>query len=82
MFLEPGKSERAGEFVRHAIGEGTFEVLTAFLAFVRTAHYWTETHPKFAIEPAILAVLEKHDRLAGCFSSFRGRAREGWRGPA
>jgi hypothetical protein len=42
MFLEPRKWERAGEAVRRAVGDGTFETLTAFLAFVRTAHYWTE----------------------------------------
>jgi PAS domain S-box-containing protein len=64
MFLEPRRWERAGEAVRRAVGDGTFEILTAFLAFVRTAHYWTETHPKLAIEPDMLAVLEKHDRLA------------------
>jgi PAS domain S-box-containing protein len=64
MFLEPRKWERAGEAVLHAVGDGTFEILIAFLAFVRTAHYWTETHPKLAIEPDMLAVLEKHDVLA------------------
>jgi PAS domain S-box-containing protein len=64
MFLEPRKWERAGEAVRRAVGEGTFEILTAFLAFVRTAHYWSETHPKLAIERDMLAVLEKHNVLA------------------
>jgi PAS domain S-box-containing protein len=64
MFLEPTRWERAGEAVRRAVGDGAFEILTAFLAFVRTAHYWTETHPRLAIETDILAVLEKHDVLA------------------
>jgi hypothetical protein len=63
MFLAPRKWERACEAVRRAVGDGTFEILIAFLAFVRTAHYWTETHPKLAIEPDMLSVLEKHDRL-------------------
>jgi len=63
MFLEPLKWGRAREAVRRALGNGTFEVLTAFLAFVRTAHYWTETHPELAIEPDMLSVLEKHDEL-------------------
>jgi PAS domain-containing protein len=63
MFLEPRKWERAGEAVRRAVGDDTSEILTVFLAFVRTAHYWTETHPKLAIEPDMLSVLEKHDRL-------------------
>ncbi len=64
MFLEPLWGERASEAVRRAVGDGTFEFLTAFLAFVRTAHYWTETHPALAIEPDMLTVLEKHDELA------------------
>jgi hypothetical protein len=67
MFLEPIRWERAGEAVRRAVGDGAFEILTAFLAFVRTAHYWTETHPRLVIETDILAVLEKHDVLGGCF---------------
>jgi PAS domain S-box-containing protein len=64
MFLEPLRWGRAREAVRRAVGNKTFEVLTAFLAFVRTAHYWTETHPELAIEPDIRSVLEKHDGLA------------------
>jgi PAS domain S-box-containing protein len=30
---------------------------------MRTEHYWTETHPKLAVEPDMLAVLEKHEKL-------------------
>lgn len=64
MFLEPLRGERATEAVRRAVGDGTFEILTAFLAFVRTAQYWTATHRGLAIEPDMLATLEKHDELA------------------
>jgi PAS domain S-box-containing protein len=64
IFLEPRKWERAREAVQRAVGNGTFEVVTVFLAFVRTAHFWTQTHPELAIEPDMLSVLEKHDGLA------------------
>ncbi len=64
MFIEPRRWERAGEAVRRAVGDGTFEILIAFLAFVRTAHFWTETHPELSIEPDMLLVLEKHEGLA------------------
>jgi two-component sensor histidine kinase len=64
LFLEPLRWGRAREALRRAVGNGTFEVLTAFLAFVRTLHFWTETHPELAIEPEMLSVLEKHDELA------------------
>jgi PAS domain S-box-containing protein len=63
MFLEPLRWGRARDAVRRAVGNGTFELLAAFLAFVRTAHFWTETHPELAIEPDMLSVMEKHDML-------------------
>jgi PAS domain S-box-containing protein len=64
MFLEPLRWGRAREAVRRAVGNCTFEVLTAFLAFVSILHFWTETHPELAIEPDMLSVLEKHQELA------------------
>jgi PAS domain S-box-containing protein len=64
IFLEPRHSERARRAVAGAFGESGFETLTAFLAFVRTAHFWTETHPTLEYEPDVLAVLAKHDELA------------------
>src|SRR5215468_6836638 len=64
MFLEPLRWGRAREAVRRAVGNCTFEVLTAFLAFVRILHFWTETHPELAIDPDMLTVLERHDDLA------------------
>jgi hypothetical protein len=63
MFLAPVRWKRAREAVRRAVGDGTFEILIVFLAFVRTAHFWTETHPELAIEPDMLSMLEKHEGL-------------------
>ena len=64
IFIEPRQSERARGAVTHAVGESRFEILTAFLAFVRTAHFWTETHPTLAYEPDMLAVMAKEAGLA------------------
>jgi PAS domain S-box-containing protein len=64
IFLEPRLSERARNAVRRAFGEHTFETLAAYLAFIRTAHYWTETHPELAYEPDIAAVMQQHQDLA------------------
>jgi PAS domain S-box-containing protein len=64
MFVEPARSARARRAVTRAFGETRFEILTAFLAFVRTAHYWTETHPTLAYEADMLALLAKHGELA------------------
>ncbi|MCR0985415.1 PAS domain-containing protein [Roseomonas populi] len=64
IFLAPLRSARARNAVRTSMGEGRFEFLTAFLAFVRTAHYWTETHPELANEPDMLACMEQYPELA------------------
>jgi hypothetical protein len=36
------------------------------LAFVRAAHYWTETHPQIALEEDIDKLLATHEALANC----------------
>jgi PAS domain S-box-containing protein len=64
IFVEPARSARARRAVTCAFGESRFEILTAFLAFVRTAHYWTETHPTLPYETDMLAVMAKHGELA------------------
>jgi PAS domain S-box-containing protein len=40
--------------------------LLLFLAFVRAAHYWTETHPEIAFEDDIDKLLATHEALADC----------------
>ena len=64
MFVAPRRAHRARSAITSAFGETTFELLTAFLAFVRTAHYWTETHPTLAYEADMLAVMHQHPELA------------------
>ena len=65
MFLSPRDSARARAAVRAAVGDGTLEFLVAYLAFIRTAHYWTEMHPELTYEPDMVAILRGHDELAG-----------------
>ena len=64
MFLSPRGSARARAAVRAAVGDGTFELLVAYLAFIRTAHYWTEMHPELTYEPDMAAILRGHGELA------------------
>ena len=45
IFVEPGKSERARDALRQALGGKRFEYLIALLAFIRAAHFWTVAHP-------------------------------------
>ena len=64
IFLEPRQSLPARRAVGQAFGVASLEVLIAFLAFTRTAHYWTETHPELEYEPDMLLLMKEHDELA------------------
>jgi len=63
IFLEPRRSAPVRQAVAQAFGEANLEMLTAFLAFVRTAHFWTETHPELEIEPDMITLMRDHVEL-------------------
>ena len=64
MFVAPRHSGRARAMVRAAVGDTTYEMLVAYLAFVRTAHFWTEMHPELAFEADCVSMLKEQQRLA------------------
>jgi PAS domain S-box-containing protein len=64
LFLAPAASGRVSEAVRTAVGETNLEFLLAFMAFIRAAHYWTETHSDLTYEADTLALMERHPELA------------------
>ena len=64
MFLAPRDAARARLAVRAAVGDATFELLVAYLAFIRTAHYWTEMHPELTYEPDMAEILRGYEELA------------------
>lgn len=64
LFAQPVKASLAAEALRNALGNTQFEILTAFLAFIRTAHYWTLTHPNLAFENDMVTLLKSHEQLA------------------
>ena len=74
IFLAPRLSERARSAVRASLGDRRFELITAFLAFVRTAHYWTETHPELAYEPDMVAAMKQHPAFAALLLDPRDAA--------
>jgi PAS domain S-box-containing protein len=47
-------------------GPARLQYLLLFLAFVRAAHYWTETHPEIAYEDDINKLLATQEALADC----------------
>src|SRR5580693_698941 len=48
------------------LGPAHLQYLLLLLAFVRAAHYWTETHPEIALEDDINKLLATHEALADC----------------
>ena len=48
------------------LGPARLQYLLLFLAFVRAAHDWTETHPEIALEADIDRLLATHEALADC----------------
>src|ERR1700733_11044278 len=44
-------------------GPARLQYLLLFLAFVRAAHHWTETHPEIAFEDDINKLLATHEKL-------------------
>jgi two-component sensor histidine kinase len=64
MFAEGGRFERARRALHHALGGQRFEHLLGFLAFIRTAHYWTVVHPDLSPEEDVRALLDANAELA------------------
>ena len=64
IFLWPPAANRARAAVRAAVGDATFELLIAYLAFIRTAHYWTEAHPQLEYEADVRVLLGGNAELA------------------
>ena len=48
------------------LGPVRIQYLLLLLAFVRAAHYWTETHPEIGFEDDINKLLATHEALAEC----------------
>jgi hypothetical protein len=64
IFVDPGKSERARDALRQALGGKRLEYLLALLAFIRAAHFWTVAHPGLEIEDDMRTLMSEEKELA------------------
>jgi two-component sensor histidine kinase len=64
LFLRPARANREKDALRTALGAEKFELLIAFLTFIRSAHYWTLMHPEIAFEDDVKSLLREHKELA------------------
>jgi PAS domain S-box-containing protein len=64
VFLDISQAAPWLQELLRLLGPRRYEQLMLFLAFVRTAHFWTEVHPELAFEPDLEAILREHEALA------------------
>jgi PAS domain-containing protein len=66
VFLQDADASRSLHALRQALDEVAFQHLLVFLAFVRTAHFWTKVHPELNQERDIVELLNVHTVLGAC----------------
>jgi hypothetical protein len=64
VFTEPSRAEVARLALLKALGPRHFEYLSGYLAFIRTAHYWTILHPEIETEEDMRILMRDHAELA------------------
>ena len=64
VFVGPTQSQRAVNVLRHALGGKRFEYVLALLAFIRTAHFWTDVHPGIEMEDDVNQLMSNNKELA------------------
>jgi len=66
VFLRTPDASRALHALKCVFDGKTLEYTKLLLAFIRTAHYWTEIHPELVLEDDINQLLATHEALAAC----------------
>src|SRR4029077_325830 len=66
VFLQTAEAPACLDALKSLLGERRLQYLVLFLAFVRTAHYWTKLHPELILEEDIKQLLATHGALAEC----------------
>ncbi len=64
--MQTPQAARCREALRKAFTDTLFQHLMVFLAFVRTAHYWTKVHPELGLEDDVKQLFATHEALAEC----------------
>ena len=64
VFLRTPDASRALHALKCVFDGKTLEYTKLLLAFIRTAHYWTEIHPELVLEDDINQLLATHEVIA------------------
>jgi PAS domain S-box-containing protein len=68
VFIEPSGREAWNAALKRLLGPVRHDRLLLFLAFIRTAHFWTHTHPELKLEPDAESLLAEHQELGQLLS--------------
>jgi len=66
VFLQTADAPQCLDALERLLGTVRLQYLLLFLAFIRTAHYWTRVHPEIEFEDDIKQLLARHEALASC----------------
>jgi PAS domain S-box-containing protein len=66
VFLKTSDYVLCLDALSRLLGPARLQYVLLFLAFVRAAHYWTETHPEITLEDDINTLLATHEAMADC----------------
>ena len=66
VFLQTPDAPPCRDALMGILGRTRLQHLIVFLAFVRTAHYWTKVHRELTFEEDIKQLLATHEALAEC----------------
>ena len=64
VFLTTPDSSRCLGALRRMLGDSRFQHLLVFLAFIRTAHYWTKVHAELTMEEDLRQLLGTYEMLS------------------
>ena len=64
VFLRTPDASRALRALTRGFDGKTLEYMKLLLAFIRTAHYWTEIHPELVLEEDVNELLVTHEVIA------------------
>jgi PAS domain S-box-containing protein len=64
VFLRTSDASRALHALKCVFDGKTLEYTKLLLAFIRTAHYWTEIHPELVLEDDLNQLLATHEAIA------------------
>ena len=71
IYLNPERSGRARDALRHALGVARSELVLSLITFVHTTAMWTRLHPEPELEPDLVHLLAAEPGLAELLAACR-----------